>query len=209
MRWWSCTAAAYADGVVVVASHRAQTDHSARGRTALLALAGLVVGLVAGLGGQGTLAFWTDSDTVRSGTFTTGTLDLTVDAHTGTTTYTKTELAGARLVPGESIAAVVEVGNGGDAPFTWSASAVASDQRGTGLTYELVPGGTVQGQRAAYPRNQTCGPPAAGYVRRVEVGSVRQTLCVVVRLPQTADNTVQGKDGYALTVTLAATQALS
>lgn len=192
-----------------MAEHRAPTRHAARGRTALLVLLGLAVGLVVGLGGTGTLAYWTDSGTVESGSFSTGTLDLTVDSHPDATTYTKTDLTGVRLVPGESVAVVIQVGNNGDAPFTWTASAQATDPNATGLVVQLVPGGSLQGQRGTYPRNQTCSATPAGYVQRVPVGTDRQSLCVVVRLPQTADNATQGRGGYSLTLTLAATQALS
>jgi alternate signal-mediated exported protein len=60
------------------------------------------------LGGAGSLAFWSDSQTVTGGTITAGELGLTaLDAGTwklnGTTTLTPAQVAALRVVPGDSV----------------------------------------------------------------------------------------------------------
>src|SRR3712207_3686959 len=72
----------------------------------IIAVLGLLGAAVIGLGGQGTYAYWTDMDGVSGGSFSSGTLDLTVDGVQGNpSSYVKTNLALGSMVPGESVAA--------------------------------------------------------------------------------------------------------
>ncbi|HWJ82692.1 MAG TPA: alternate-type signal peptide domain-containing protein [Nocardioides sp.] len=55
------------------------------------------------LGGAGTLAYWTDSQTVPGGSFSTGSLGLGAPSCSGWT-YTSTNAAATTLVPGDQVA---------------------------------------------------------------------------------------------------------
>lgn len=199
-------------------AHRAPPEHR-RGRLTRAAVAA-VAAVVLLLGAQGTLSFWSDRATVTGGQFTSGTLNLTVDNQEGNPTpYAKTSLTLTGMLPGESVAAVVQVRNTGTAPFTWTATATTSN---TGTT-DLGPFLTVQmylGSAAtntsSYPRTGTCttttAPVGSGSTStRLNAGTVGQTgqaLCVRVALPSGVLNEAQGKTTGAVTIRLDATQAL-
>lgn len=102
------------------------SDHAARRRSSrrsgrLRALLGLGVAL--GLGAVGTFAYWTDDVAINGTTFTSGTLDLQVNAQDSIPAYTSLNLA--NMVPGNSVAAVLVVKNNGTAPLKYTATSVA------------------------------------------------------------------------------------
>lgn len=200
--------------MVDVASHRAQRPRRRRG-SVVLATVALLAGLLLG-GTQGSYAFWSDSDDVVAGTFTTGTLDLTVDGQQGApTAYAETELSLAKMVPGESVAATLTIRNAGDAPFTWVPTITETGFLAPHLDVTMTLGTTAGPVDTVYPRTQTSdagGTPLASgaTLPSLPVGAER-TLCVVVSLPSTAGNGVQGRPAgdYTLSLRLAATQTLS
>lgn len=182
-------------------------------------LVGVVVALLAGLmlgGTQGSYAFWTDRDDVAAGTFTTGTLDLTVNGAQGNpTAYAATDLTLSRMVPGESVAATLTIRNAGDASFTWvptlaeSGNAVLTNA----LDVTMVRATTAGPMDTSYPRTQGCQAggtpmPSGATAPSLAIGT-QTTLCVLVSMPSTATNEVQNLSGYTLTLSLAATQTLS
>lgn len=174
---------------------------------AALALAG---GLVLGAGSQGTFAFWSDTDTVASGSFTTGRLDLTVDGAQGNpTAYAATNLALATMVPGESVAATLTVRNAGDAPFTFRASATKAGDLATPLVVEVLAGSTQTGDDATYPRTEGCSggtPLSPTTATRLDVAA-STTLCVKVTLPFETADTFQSKTAPStVSLALAASQ---
>ncbi|RHW24317.1 hypothetical protein D0Z08_24670 [Nocardioides immobilis] len=91
--------------------------HVARRRTgrvrALLCLA-----LLGGLGATTSLAYWTDDVSITGSTFTAGTLDLEVDnadPFAGATVLSMTN-----MVPGNTSAQVLTIGNAGTAPLKYT-----------------------------------------------------------------------------------------
>lgn len=198
--------------MVDVASHRAQRPRRRRG-SVVLATVALLAGLLLG-GNQGSYAFWSDSDDVVAGTFTTGTLDLTVDGQQGApTAYAETELSLLKMVPGESVAATLTIRNAGDASFTWVPTVTASGNLAPHLVVTMARGTSAGPVDTSYPRTQGCQaggtPLASGAVApRLAIGE-STALCVLVSLPASAGNAVQGLTGYTLTLNLAAMQVLS
>ena len=193
--------------------HRRRPGAS-RGRFAVGVATALLAGLLLG-GSPGTYAFWSDRDDVTGGTFSSGTLDLTVDNQQGRpTAYTKTTLALSRMVPGESVAAALTIRNAGDADLTWVPTVTTTGNLAPHMVVTLFRGGTVTGQTSAYPRQQTCSGgtalTAANQVSpRLVPGGAPQTLCVQVTMPATKGNEVQGLTGLDLRIRLAAAQVLS
>lgn len=192
--------------------HR-RSQQGRAGRSVVGVAAALLVGLLLG-GSQGSYAFWSDRDDVVGGTFTSGTLDLTVDGQQGRpTAYTKTALALNRMVPGESVAAVLTIRNAGDADLTWVPTVTTSGDLSPHLVVTLFRGGIATGQTTTYPRQQTCSGGTAltagnQVSPRLTPGGTPQTLCVQVTMPATKGNEVQGLTGLDLGIRLSATQVL-
>lgn len=195
-----------------VGRRRASSAAPTRRGTVLAAAAALMIGLVLG-GSQGTFAFWTDTDSVSAGTFTTGTLDLTVDGQQGApTAYAETELALTKMVPGETVAATLTIRNAGDADFTWVPTITESGTLAPFLDVTLTRGAMAGAVDTTYPRQQGCSAGTSmlsGAVAPNLPVSSSITLCALVTLPATLGNEVQGLSGYTLTLGLAATQRLS
>ncbi len=192
--------------------HRRPTPR-ARVRPVVAVGGALLAGLLLG-GSHGTYAFWNDSADVAGASFTSGTLDLTVDGQQGRpATYTKSSLTMAKMVPGESVAAVLTIRNAGDAPFTWRPTVTTGGDLAPHLSVTLFRGGTVSGQSTTYPRQQTCtgGTPVSGgnpVSPRLVPGGTPQTLCVQVTMPDSKGNEVQGLSGFDLDIRLTANQVL-
>ncbi|RZI86993.1 MAG: hypothetical protein EOO67_14935, partial [Microbacterium sp.] len=83
----------------------------------------LSLGVVLGIGAVATAAYFSDDATLDSGSFQTGTLDITLDQGVITPnatvdalggTVSKVSLGIAAMLPGESVAAQVLVRNDGD-----------------------------------------------------------------------------------------------
>ncbi len=183
--------------------------------TVAVAVAAMLAGLLLG-GTPGTFAFWTDTDEVVAGSFTTGVLDLTVDGQQGTpTAYVESELTLDRMVPGESVAATLTLHNAGDADFTWSPSVTSAGFLSQYLSVTMVHGVTAEPVDTAYPRTQGCAGGgtqlASGAVAPALPVGASTTICVRVALPNGAGNEAQGRpdSDFTLVVRLDATQVTS
>lgn len=203
-------------------AHRAQRRERSRPSSArvraLLAL-GSVAAVAAGLSAHGTFAAWSDSATVQTGSFASGSLDITVNDQLvgGAGSWTSSSLALAEMQPGESVAVSFPVRNNGSTPLVYSVSGTATGALAVsnGLRFSVTFGvpAVNSGSRAAGNRTGSCGTAAseAGTTpltpastsltgsRPLAVG-VAETACVVARLSSSAPNSLQGASGSAALV---------
>jgi alternate signal-mediated exported protein len=180
----------------------------------VIAVLGLLGAAVIGLGGQGTYAYWTDMDGVSGGSFSSGTLDLTVDGAQGNpSSYVKTDLALASMVPGESVAATLALANVGSVDFTWTATVTTGGGLGPAVVVEMYANSTQTGNDASYPRTEGCTstatPITSGTTSTRLNKTTTQNLCVKVTLPTSVGNGFQNQTTGTVSVAIAATQALS
>jgi predicted ribosomally synthesized peptide with SipW-like signal peptide len=176
---------------------------------ALLALGAV---LVAGTGG--TWALWTDSATVSGLTFTTGTLDIKVNALDNVTNYTGLNATG--MYPGATSAGTLTVSNAGSTRFSYTiTSAVASGSAtlATALTVAVYTGATVSGTGLTATCTGGTALTTTGSLNGTVLGTAQtlaiggsQTLCLQVTLPTSAANALQSLSVGA-TLTFSATQA--
>lgn len=188
------------------------------GRTRALVSLGAVAVLSMGLSVKGTFAFWTDSATVNTGTFTSGTLDISANGaltgQNGGSTVVAT-LSGTNLVPGESIAVTFPVKNEGTVPLTYGVTATGSGGLAVsnGMRYAISYGVTATntGTAAATNRVGSCGGVVNTDANTVALTSTAATLtgsrslavaasdtvCIVARLDSSAPNSLQNLSGTA------------
>lgn len=197
-------------------SHRAAPRRSGRVRAGLAMCAVAAVG--AGLGAQGTFAFWTDSGTANTGSFVSGTLDITLNgALAGNGGATALSFSANALLPGESVAFSFPVRNNGSTPLSYSLAATGSGGLAVtnGLQYSVTFGQTAvntgsadQGTRAG-----ACGTAATDANTTLLTGTATnfvtaaaprslavnasETACLVVRLNSSAPNALQNLSGAA------------
>lgn len=178
----------------------------------------LSLGVVLGVGATGTYAYWTDDVTVTGATFTTGNLDLLINADPDdNVAFTSISLSG--MSPGSTAAGVLTVKNNGTTAFKYTATSEATNADGknlaAGLTVKVTGAAAISGSGQA----STCGGAAlagtgstlsGGIVAtgRLLNAGVTETLCVQVTLPTTAGNGLQDATTTA-TLTFAATSDLS
>ena len=180
-----------------------------------------VAAVAGGLGTQGTFAFWTDSGTASAGSFTSGTLDITLDGklagaanNGGTTALTFTATA---LLPGESVAFAFPVANAGSTPLTYTVAGTGAGGLAVanGLQYSLTFGqsATNIGSADAGNRAGACGaastdantsvlnatPNTFGTTAPVKslAAGASESACLVVRLNSNAPNALQNLSGTA------------
>lgn len=189
----------------------------------------LSLGIILGLTSVSTLAFWTDEATMSSGTIQSGTLDLKLDGADNLPSTTK--LAITNLVPGESVAATVNVQRpAGTVAFTYSVSGKVNEanELATGLRFKVFAGTAgAPTTNANGIRTQTCGgTQLAGGTDGVSLATatslvsnrtalatpsaaqptaVTENLCIQAVLPSTAGNGTQARSATA-TFTFDATQ---
>jgi alternate signal-mediated exported protein len=197
------------------------TQHHAGDRPAkrdisgrVIAVLGLLGALVITLGGQGTYAYWTDLDGVSGGSFSSGTLDLTVDGVQGNpSSYVKTNLALGSMVPGESAASTLAVANVGAVDFTWTATVTTGGGLGPAFVVEIYANSAQSGDDTTYPRNEGCTstatPITSGTTSTRLNKSTSVNVCVKVTLPTNTGNAFQNQSTGSVSVAIAATQALS
>ena len=180
----------------------------------VIAVLGLVGAAVIGLGGQGTYAYWTDMDGVSGGSFSSGTLDLTVDGVQGNpASYVKTNLALGSMIPGESVAETLVLANPGSVDFTWTATVATGGGLGPALQVQMWVNSTQSGNDTTYPRTEGCTSTANPVIS--ETTSTRlnrtatQNLCVRVTLPTETGNAFQSQTSGSVSVTIEATQVLT
>jgi len=207
-----------------MATHRARAQRR-RLPAVLLVCLGVLLG--SGVGGAGTLAYWSDEGSATAGGFSTGQLDLRLDGNLAGPggTYVMTPATLSLMVPGESFAFAISVQNPAPATtyvgFDYTATATGTGALLPGLLWTVVPGGTVgnSGTQAAGNRTGSCtgGTTTASAVtltggstaiigtkRNLASGS-SEDVCVVVRLDPAAGSSLQGTTASA-TLTFTATQ---
>ena len=120
----------------------------------------LSLGIVLGLTSVSTLAFWTDSSQLTSGTIQTAKLDLKLDGADNLPSSTK--LAISSMIPGESVAATISVQRAANTiAFTYSATAqvATANELTDALRFKVFTGtaGAVSTAAGTGIRTQTCG----------------------------------------------------
>jgi predicted ribosomally synthesized peptide with SipW-like signal peptide len=199
--------------------HRARRRVLGSGRVRAL----LSLGIVAGFGAVGTLAFWTDDATITSTSFTSGRLDVTLNDHLdgaanngGTTSDADFKLAD--MIPGESFARTVKVGNAGSVGLTYTAKAWNSGTLASGLHWTVVAGSTASNSGTVAAGNRT-GACSAGTTTATNVtlgttagtattvvtpkrtitatAPVFENVCVIAKLDSGAGNALQGTSASA------------
>jgi predicted ribosomally synthesized peptide with SipW-like signal peptide len=203
-----------------MSSHRAATPRRRRtGRTRAILSLGAVAVLATGMSVKGTFAFWTDAATANTGTFTSGTLDISVNGALAAQNGGSTSLTNFKLdtmVPGESVAFSFPVKNEGTVPLTYKVTGTGSGALAVanGMQYAVFFGSSASntGTSANGNRAGSCGSTAAtdtnttlltatsttltGSDRTLASGA-SETVCVVARLNFNAGNDLQGKSGSA------------
>ncbi len=190
----------------------------------------LAAGCLVGLGSVSTLAFWTDTATVPTGSFASGGLDLLIDGDLVGPggTRVRGDLALDKMVPGESVSVTLVVRSAaGTLPLDYYATATSTGDLAPALRWTVVPGATAAaqtGDQTTGDRAGTCttGTPtvtdqvlgatavavigtntAAG--RRDLAAGASENVCLRVRLDPATGNGLQNKSATA-TFTLNASQ---
>lgn len=200
----------------------ALTPRRGRGRgRAVLSLA-VVAFLATGMSVQGTFASWTDSATMQTGSFTSGTLDITLNGQLvgpGTAnnpgSWTNATFTLANVVPGESIAQSFPVKNNGTTGLKYNVTGTGTGGLAvaSGMQYAVYFGVTAtnSGTEAAGNRVGACGASTPTDVNGVTLtntaaslaadrnlaAGVTETVCVVARLNSAAGNALQGQSTVA------------
>lgn len=202
-----------------MSSHRSAAHRPVlRGRgRALLSLA-VVALLATGMSVKGTFAAWTDAATLQTGSFASGTLDITLNGNLvgpGTTnnpgTWTNNSFALTNMSPGESTAVSFPVRNNGSTglKYTLTGTGTGGLAAANGMQLAVYFGSTAanSGTEAAGNRAGSCGgttPTDANGTAltgtastfatdRVLASGVSETVCLVARLTSTAGNALQGQ----------------
>lgn len=182
----------------------------------------LCLGIFAVPAATGTMAYWTDEATIKSGTLKAGTLDLTVGATVADSNnlqgtggqYDYSTLTISNLVPGESIARPFVVRNFGTTALTFNGFIYTTNNDlvsvAGGLRVAIYAGGTPTdtGTEAAGNRSGTC--PNGTLLRDQAVSmttnnvgiepsafllapGTTRSYCALIRLDAAAPNALQGK----------------
>jgi predicted ribosomally synthesized peptide with SipW-like signal peptide len=178
-----------------------QTERSVRIRALLAA------GMVLGLGAVGTLAAWTDESTATA-TFSAGTLDLklgTLPQGPFTDTVALTTLDMPAMYPGVSRAGMVAVSNSGTVPLSYTLAGTGTGTLGAALKVSVYSGGAATndattGTCSGGTLLGTADLPLIGPLissARTLPASSTESLCLLVKLPSTAANTLQGTTSAA------------
>ncbi len=202
-----------------MSSHRAPHRRRSGRVRAMISLAAVAV-LASGMSVKGTFAFWTDNATVQTGSFTAGTLDITVNGQLagqsnngGSTTVATISLG--NMVPGESVAVTFPLKNDGSIPLTYTLTGTGAGGLAVtnGLQYSVTFGGPAANTGTADNGNRagSCGGTPATDANTTLLTSSAHTfatnralssgatdnVCVVARLNSNAPNALQGASGSA------------
>lgn len=205
-----------------------------RGRRRALLCLSAVAALAAGTGVQSTLAAFVDSAPVTGSTFSSGTIDLTLNgtlagAANINGTFAFPSLVLATAAPGEAYAVQIQVSNGGTLPLLYDVAGTATGGLATsaGMQYYLAvsststaTGATNSGSAATGSRVANCGPTKVTDANTTAVTGTSTTfvssralavgatdyLCIGERLNSSAANGLQGATGVA-TFTFSGRQA--
>lgn len=166
----------------------------------------LAAGMVLGLGAVGTLAAWTDESTATA-TFSAGTLDLklgTLPDGPFTDTVTLTTLDMPTMYPGASKAGMISVSNSGTVPLSYTLAGAGTGTLGAALKVSVYAGGTAANNAST----GSCSGTLLGTADLPLVGTLissartlpatsTESLCLLVKLPSTAANALQGTTSTA------------
>jgi predicted ribosomally synthesized peptide with SipW-like signal peptide len=182
----------------------------------------LSLGIVAGLGAVGTLAYWTDEATITSSSFTTGTLDVALnDALVGAAnnggSISDVNFTLTDMIPGESFARTVKVGNAGSVRLNYTAKAFNAGSLASGLRWTVVAGSTASnsGSPTAGDRTGSCSVGGTTTATNVMLGTSAgaattviatkrtinvtsfENVCVIAKVDSGAANALQGTSASA------------
>jgi predicted ribosomally synthesized peptide with SipW-like signal peptide len=157
--------------------------------------------MVLGLGAVGTLAAWTD-ESAATATFSAGTLDLklgTLPAGPFTDTVALTTLDMAAMYPGASKAGMITASNSGTVPLSYTLAGTGTGTLGAALKVSVYSGGAATNVAST----GTCSGTLLGTTDLPLTGTLissartlpaasTENLCLLVKLPATAPNTLQG-----------------
>lgn len=176
----------------------------ANGSVRLKAL--LSLGMVLGLGAVGTLAAWTDESTATA-TFSAGTLDLKLGSLPGgpfTDTAALTTLDMPAMYPGVSKAGMVTISNSGTVPLSYTLNGAGTGTLGAALKVSVYAGGTATNDATTGTCTGTLLGTADLPLTGTLISSARslpaastESLCLLVKLPSTAANALQGTTSAA------------
>lgn len=166
----------------------------------------LSLGMVLGLGAVGTLAAWTDESTATA-TFSAGTLDLklgTLPEGPFTDTVALTTLDMPAMYPGVSKAGMVSLSNSGSVPLSYTLAGTGTGTLGAALKVSVYAGGTATNDATTGTCSGTllgtADLPLTGTLvsaARTLPAATTESLCLLVKLPSTAANTLQGTTSTA------------
>jgi len=201
-----------------MAEHRAARRRGRLGSVRVRVL--LSLGVVLGFGAIGTVAYWSDSATVGGTTFSSGTLDLMVGGTTadqlagpgGTWNYTALSLAD--MLPGEGVAKLVTIKNGGTTPLVYN-GVISTDNANLGsfLLATISKDGTASnsGTQAGGNRTGSC-TGGVGWATDLSLTTTPHTIapasitlqpgattsiCFAIRLSSSAGDAFQNKSTTA------------
>jgi hypothetical protein len=176
-------------------------------------LAGVAAALGVGSVATGAVAYWAAAASLPGVALTAGDLDLTLDGQLvgDGGTIVRADLVLADVIPGESIARAIAVGNAGSVPLIWSATGLAEGGLAAHLRFSAYAGGAPSntGTAAAGDRAGGCSgailasdvtlgaePSALASDRVLAVAGTEQ-LCLVASLPAGTPTTAQGLSAVA------------
>ena len=186
----------------------------------------LSLGILLGFSSVNTLAFWTDSATMTTGTITSGSLDLQLNGNLAGQggTWTNSAFTFSNMIPGESFAVTVPVQRAaGTAPFTYTATGTSTGGLASHLRWAVHAGTANTAVTSANGvRTQTCGGTALptgvtlggsatsviSTARSLTGSTYSENICIQVSLPATATNAAQLQNATA-SFTFNAVQATS
>ncbi len=183
-------------------------------RTSVRVRALLSLGVVLGLGSVSTMAYWTDTATMSTGSFTSGSLDLRLQGNLAGQggDWTNADLAMSKMIPGESVAVTVPVQRaGGSIGFRYGLSATATGALAPYLRWDVAAGTAgAAGTSGSGLRTQHCSGAALSTAntlsgdavelvrdRALTGSAMSETLCLRVELPASAGNAAQAKSATA------------
>nr|WP_179390481.1 SipW-dependent-type signal peptide-containing protein [Psychromicrobium silvestre] len=174
--------------------------------------------MVLGLGAVGTLAAWQDTATTTSGTFSAGTIDLTLrQASSGTDgavgvgqSFAFTDFTGSGMTPiSAAVAKSLTVKNGATIKFGYQIAVSGSGTLvtdSTGLDIKIFASATCDPTMVSNSGAIYSGKiGGAATASRTLVPAATDPLCVLAWLDTAAANTLQGQSG-TITLSFTATQ---
>ena len=171
----------------------------------------LSLGIVLGFGATSTMAYWTDQATATGGTFRAGRLDLQLNNEVDDA-YAFTALAMPDMIPGSSVAAMLDVQNKSlGAKLTYTMTGSATTTLGVALKLRIYRGGAATNSAGVGTCTVTTDPVIAETALTntagtaiistpqgpLNAGTGVDDLCFRVELPTDANTNLQGVSSVA------------